>query len=293
MYDIEVVYFTDNNDNDSLISKLNSGGMNIRVVDYSEASSMADGSGKILVFDIKRIEPFSLLESISGIIWMEDNIKLIMADPGSIKGESRYAASVHNFDFIYRPVEPRSFSLLLEKTLLVERYRRMMDFVAKESTSRVEVFEHFLNMKNSDDADMCLEKNMFLKILDFEKRLMQDQLDLNESIRKIALARKSEFLAMKDRIRAEEMLTELRRKELIDANSTISAQEGLLEFSSKQLHDAKKIIDAREHVEELSRAEAIELHEEIYRLKELNAELEQKISGLSRENDELKKHIKL
>lgn len=292
MYDIEVIYFTDNNDNDDLIRRLNSGGMNIRVVDYNEASSMADGSGKILVFDIKGIEPFSLLESISGISWMEDNIKLIMADPGSINGESRYAARVHNFDFIYRPVEQRSFSLLLEKTLLVERYRRMMDFVSKESTSRVEVFEHFLNMKNSDDADVCLEKNMFLKILDFEKRLMQDQLDLNESIRKIALARKSEFLAMKDRIRAEEMLTELRRKELIDANNTISAQEGLLEFSSKQLHDAKKIIDAREHVEELSRAEAIELHEEIRRLKELNAELEQKVSGLSRENEELKKHIK-
>lgn len=287
--DIEIIYFTDSHESDSLLQKLKRGGLNIRIADYQTSADVKYSSGCILVFDVKGIEPFKLLESISSIVWMEDNIKLILADPGSIAGQSHHAANVNNFDFIERPVESRSFSLLLEKTLLVEKYRRMMDLISKESSSRIEVFEHLLNMKNFDESDVEAEKSMFVKILDFEKRLMQEQLNLNESIRNIALFRKNEFLAMKDRIRAEEMLGELRRKELMDANNIISAQEGLLEFSSKQLHEAKKIIDAREHVEELSRAEAMELHEEIRKIKQINAALEEKVLKLVKENDDLRK----
>ncbi|HRX48054.1 MAG TPA: hypothetical protein P5120_11090 [Spirochaetota bacterium] len=287
--DIEIIYFTDSAENDPLIQKLTKGGLNIRVADYNHSADVQSSPGCILVFDVKGVKPFDMLKDISSIKWMEDNIKLILADPGSISGHSQYAVNVNNFDFIERPVESRSFALLLEKTLLLEKYRRMMDLVSKESSSRIEVFEHLLGMKNSDESDVAVEKSMFLKILDFEKRLMQEQLNLNESIRSIALFRKNEFLAMKDRIRAEEMLGELRRKELMDANNIISAQEGLIEFSSKQLHEAKKIIDAREHVEELSRAEAINLHEEIKRLKKVNAGLEEKILKLAKENDDLKK----
>lgn len=289
MYDIEIIYFTDNHENDPLVHKLTRGGFNIRIADYKTAADESYKSGSILVFDIKGIEPFSLLKDISGIRWMVDDIKLIFADPGSISGESHHAANVNNFDFIERPVEPRSFTLLLEKTLLVEKYRRMMNLVSRESSSRIEVFEHLLNLKNSDESDVAVEKSMFLKILDFEKRLMQEQLNLNESIRNIALFRKSEFLAMKDRIRAEEMLGDLRRKELMDANNVISAQEGLLEFSSRQLLDAKKIIDAKEHVEELGRAEAMRLHDEIKRLKKLNAGLAEKVSALTKDNEVLRK----
>lgn len=290
MNDIEIIFFTDNNESDLLIQKLTRSGLNIRIADYKTAADADYSLGSILIFDIKNIDPFSLLKDLSGIKWMDDNIKLIFADPGSISGESNHAVNVNNFDFIERPVESRSFSLLLEKTILVEKYRRMMNLISKESSSRIEVFEHLLSIKVSDESDVAAEKSMFLKILDFEKRLMQEQLNLNESIRNIALFRKNEFLAMKDRIRAEEMLGDLRRKEMIDANNIISAQEGLIEFSSKQLHEAKRIIDAREHVEELSRAEAIRLHEEIKKLKTLNAGLEDKCLKLKKENEELKKN---
>ncbi|HOP65074.1 MAG TPA: hypothetical protein PK358_17110 [Spirochaetota bacterium] len=289
MNDIEIIYFTDNKENDSFTAKLIKGGLNLRVADIDTAESSDYSEGCILVFDITGVPPFDLLKKISGIKWMEDNIKLILADPAGISGESVYAIKVNNFDFIDRPVEPRSFSLLLEKTVLVEKYRRMMNLISQESSSRIEVFEYLLSMKRADDSDVAAEKNMFLRILDFEKRLMQEQLNLNESIRNIALFRKSEFLAMKDRIKAEEMLGELRRKELLDANNIISAQEGLIDFSSKQLHEAKKIIDAREHVEELSRTEAMNLHEEIKKLKSLNAGLEEKVSRLTEENEKLKK----
>lgn len=289
--DIEIIYFTDSHESDSLIQKLTKGGLNIRIADYKASVDVKYSPGCILIFDVKGEEPFGLLKDISSIKWMEDNIKLILADPGSISGHSQHAINVNNFDFIERPVESRSFALLLEKTLLVEKYRRMMDLVSKESSSRIEVFEHLLGMKNSDESDVAVEKSMFLKILDFEKRLMQEQLNLNESIRNIALFRKNEFLAMKDRIRAEEMLGDLRRKELMDANNIISAQEGLIEFSSKQLHEAKRIIDAREHVEELSRTEAMNLHEEINRLKKINAGLEEKVLKLTKENDDLKKKL--
>lgn len=291
MNNIEIIYFTDNPDSSALTDKIVKGGLNIRIEEYKKAAQSDFQPGCILVFDVKDVTPFELLREISSIKWMDDDIKLIFAEPESISGESAHALNVHNFDFIDRPVEPRSFTLLLEKTLLVEKYRRMMNLVSRESSSRIEVFEYLLNLKNSDESDVEIERSMFLKILDFEKRLMQEQMNLNESIRNIALFRKSEFLEMKDRIRAEEMLGELRRKELLDANNIISAQEGLIDFSSRQLEEAKKIIDAREHVEELGRSEAMELHEEIKRLKKNNAELEERVEKLTIENHELKNKL--
>ncbi len=291
MNEIEIIYFTDNKNNEALTRRLSMGGLNIRIEDYKNVAQINYIPGCIFIFDVEGISPYELLKELSELTWIRDDIKLIFADHGSIEGHSLHALSVNNFDFIERPVEPRSFSLLLEKTILVEKYRRMMNLISKESESRIEVFKYLLNMKNADESDITLERSAFLKILDFEKKLMHEQLNLNESIRNIALFRKSEFLAMKDRIRAEEMLGDLRRKELMDANNIISAQEGLIEFSSKQLNDAKKIIDAKENVEELSRTEAIRLHEEIKALKEINTGLEEKICKLIREKEESEKKI--
>jgi hypothetical protein len=85
---------------------------------------------------------------------------------------------------------------------------------------------------------------------------------------------------MKDRIKAEEMLTDLRRKELMDANSVIKAQESLIDFSSLELHEANKIIDAKERVEELGRLEAIGLHQELLTEKEKNQKLAEELQQL-------------
>jgi predicted MPP superfamily phosphohydrolase len=126
-------------------------------------------------------------------------------------------------------------------------------------------------------------------MIDFEKKLMEEQINLNDTIRRIALMRNRDYLVLKERVEAEEMLDELRRNELLNANKVIEVQEVLIDYSSKELYDAKKIIDATENVAELSRVEALELHNELIRLREEKRELELKIKSLVDENMELKK----
>jgi len=156
-----------------------------------------------------------------------------------------------------------------------------MKLISDESESRIDVLECMLNIKRKDMYDEGTEKEIFIRILDFEKKLMEEHISLNDSIRNIALYRNNEFIALKDRIKAEEMLNELRREELMNANRIIKAQESLIEYSSKELLEVKKIMNARENVEELSRSEAIDLHKELDRLKREKRILEGKIQTLT------------
>ena len=97
------------------------------------------------------------------------------------------------------------------------------------------------------------------------------------------------WILLKDRIRAEELLGDLRTQELMDARSVINAQESLLDYSTKELHDAKMTLTARENVQELGRVEAIQLHEELDRLREVNKNLEKRIELLQKEYETFKK----
>ena len=65
--------------------------------------------------------------------------------------------------------------------------------------------------------------------------------------------------------------------------------ERAIDYSTKEFYDAKKIIDATENVAELSRVEALELHEELLQLKKENKELELQIKSIMKENMDLKK----
>jgi len=164
-----------------------------------------------------------------------------------------------------------------------------MSMISKESESRMEIFEAVLCPDRKDSFSDKAEKEAFVKMIDFEKKLMEEQLNLNDTIRRIALMRNRDYLVLKERVEAEEMLDELRRNELLNANKIIEVQEVLIDYSSKELYDAKKIIDATENVAELSRVEALELHNELIRLREEKSDLESKIKLLVDENMELKK----
>nr|HPJ40583.1 hypothetical protein [Spirochaetota bacterium] len=111
------------------------------------------------------------------------------------------------------------------------------------------------------------------------KHLMDEQTRLNRAIKEFTLMRQRELFDIKNRVKAEEMLADLRRLEMLDAKNIIRAQEAVIDFSSRELKEAGKIIDATEKVQELSRVEAMELHnqlkDEIENKRKLEHELEQ------------------
>jgi vacuolar-type H+-ATPase subunit I/STV1 len=286
MSDTEIIYISQQNEENKIVSNLIKYGFSPRWVNYKDIEKLNFPHPCAIIIDIDSNNLSSAIEKLSSLKGFDEAIKLILVDNPDIP---TLDWQVKNYDFIIRPVDSINLSLLIEKTVLVDRYRNMMGLLAKESESRIGILEHLINLKGSAESDFSTERDLFLKVLDLEKKLLQEQLSLNESIRNIALFRKNEYISMKDRIKAEELLADLRRKELIDTRSTISAQENLIDFSSKELHEAKKIIDARESVEELGRLEAIQLHEEIKALKKNIVELEKEIAKLKKENEELKR----
>jgi len=285
MTDTEIIYISQNDKPDKLLQSMSNYGLSPRWVNYRELKNLKFTIPCVVIIDIDSQQLAGVLRELSGYDGFDDAIKFIFIDNPEF---SVSGCDLKNYDFIIRPVDSINLVLLIEKTILVDRYRNMMNLLSKESESRIGILEYLIKLRGSGEGDFSTERDMFLKILDLEKRLLQEQLNLNESIRNIALFRKNEYISMKDRIKAEELLAELRRKELLDAKSIISAQEGLIEFSSKELHEAKKIIDARESVEELGRMEAIKLHEEIKALKKKIVELENEIAILKKENEDLK-----
>lgn len=285
MNKIEILYFTDNKDGEGLAARVGQMGVSVTVYDFGDVEKICeDKTGYcVLIFDLIKKKPEELIKYLSEIKSVQNIIKLIITENKDIEGVFFNAVHLLNLEFIIKPVDERSFLLLLEKTLLVEKYRHLMKFISDESESRIDVLECMLNIKRKDMYDEGTEKEIFIKILDFEKKLMEEHLNLNESIRNIALYRNSEFIALKDRVKAEEMLNELRREELINANRIIEAQESLIEYSSRELIETKKIMNAKDNVEELSRAEAMGLHTELKRLKDEKRVLEGKIDTLMNE----------
>jgi len=291
MENANVVVFTDNYEGRELAKVIESLGLTVKIVSsFSNISILKNcRENYIIIFDITGLEAADILSLADSIEEGSSRVKFIIMPPEKMENSHVKTSNVTHVEFIASPVDNREFLLLLEKTILVEKYRKLMSLISKESESRMEIFEAVLGPNRRDSFDERAEREAFVKMIDFEKKLMEEQLNLNDTIRRIALMRNRDYLALKERVEAEEMLDELRRNELLNANKIIEAQEALIEYSSKELYDAKKIIDATENVAELSRVEAIELHNGLLRLKEEKRELELKIKSLIDENMELKK----
>jgi len=291
MENANVVFFTDNDNGEKLAAVIESLGLTVKKALVSDDKTLLSNfrENYILIFDYTGIEAPDILSFADSLEGGGSRVKFVIMDQAKMENSHVKCSNLCQVEFIARPVDNREFLLLLEKTILVEKYKSIMAAISREAESRMEIFEAVLGPNRKDLFNEKAEKEAFVRMIDFEKKLMEDQLHLNDSIRRIALMRNRDYLVMKERVEAEEMLDDLRRSELLDANKVIEAQESLIDYSTKELYDAKKIIDATENVAELSRVEALELHNELSRLKEENSELLEKISKLMKENIDLKK----
>ncbi|HOR94487.1 MAG TPA: hypothetical protein PLZ38_10980, partial [Spirochaetota bacterium] len=209
-------------------------------------------------------------------------IKYLILFKKQIRKASQLSIDVMHLEILSRPIKKREFSLLLEKSIIVERYKEMLNLYSLEATERIEAYTNLLDINRKESFFDEKEKNIFSKIINFEKHILKEQKELNVAIANYTRLRQKELFDLKKRIDAEEMLSELRRKELMDAKSVIEAQSAVIEYSSKELQSAEEIIHATEAVQELSRLEAIKLHEELEKEKKKNEVLQKKIDMLEK-----------
>jgi len=260
---VDVWYLTDNDDGRSLEKTLSSLGFDSHQVTGSDFSkcSIDLSIPNIFIVDGERMGVEQAVSIFTGDARLHNFQKYFVVAADQIEQAVSLSGDIMQIDFIPRPYHNREFLLLIEKAVVVEKYRNMMKVISRDAESRIEEFESLLRIHKNDVFKNDTEKEAFGKIMAFETKLVQEQKKLNDAIREFTALRQKELFEMKSRIHAEELLDMFRRSEMIDAQETIRAQQAVLDFSSKALDDANKIIKASEITGELSRDEAIKLHE--------------------------------
>lgn len=285
MNEFEIFFFTDNSHGEALAAGVVQKGLSVRICNFKDIGKISWNNDQcsIFIFDIEGIRLVDLIKQLSVKNVSENIIKLIITENREMDSVFFNSVRPLRVEFILKPVDETGFITLLEKILLVEKYKKTMKHISDESDFRIQILDYIVHPKKNEILDEFTERENFIRILDFEKKLIEEHHNLNETIRNIVLSRNNEYYSLKDRIKAEEMLDVLRREELINANRIIEVQGYLIEYSSRELMETQRIMGAMKNVEELSRTEAIDLHKELDRLKDEKEVLENRINSLKSE----------
>ncbi len=294
MEKVTVWYFTDNESGKKAAKAIENMGLILKCLDGLNIGEVNISQDEINIFIFDQ-ENKSLQEVIA-VLEKEQRIqsflKFVVSTRKEIKGIMDLSFNLLHLEFVSRPVNTNEFLLLLEKSIIVERYREIMKFISKEAETRIETYEGMMDINRKNIFSSEKEKETFEQILKYEKNLIREQSRLNKAIRDFTIMRHEELFDMRSRINAEEMLSDLRRKEMLEANETIQAQESVIDYSSMRLNEINEILDASEKAAELGRSEKINLDEENRKLREMNRTLADEMERLLLENEELQKQLK-
>ncbi len=286
-------YITDNDHGRKLAESIRGLGVNCQVIEGFDLSgaNIVEHDINIFLIDIDRGKPEENLELIKNEPRIQGYLKLFFLKKREINRLSKKSINIYHLEFISKPVYTNEFLLLLEKSIIVERYRELMKYISKEAEQRIEIYEGIMDINRKDAFISEKEKESFRSIVKYERDLISEQDRLNRVMKDFTLMRQTELFDLKSRIKAEELLEELRRNELMTGQRVIDAHESVLNYSTRELESANSIIEAKDTVAEMSRNEAMSLNEELQREKELNRLFSGEIEKLQSEVESLKKKV--
>jgi hypothetical protein len=290
MKSVNIWFLTDNTEGAKLAQSIKNLGLTVHTVKgtgFGHANIIPDDMN-IFIVDLKKKKLPAIITQLRDDDRLNSFLKFVILSKRDIRKAVNISLNLMHIEFISRPVNSREFILLLEKSVVVEKYKEMMRIVSRESESRIGAFESLMDISRKDIFESEKEKEAFEKILDYERHLMAEQSKLNSAIKEFTLLRQKDLFDLKNRVKAEEMLMDLRRVEMLDARKVIQAQEAVIDFSAHKIDEAGRIIDATEKVQELSRKEALDLHEQLRKAKERNAEIEKEVDRLRSELQKLR-----
>lgn len=284
--DVNIWYLTDNSDGENVCNTLSTIGLKAHLIKDKENNllDLKKEEQNIVVIDYIEKELSYILEFIKKDSRLQKILKYIVLPENEINEALKQSNNMLNIEYIDRPLHKREFVLIIEKSIMVEKYRSMMKNLSRESEDRIEAYESLIHIHKKDLFTDEKEKEAFEKIMSFEKNLIDEQKNLNLALKEFTFLRQKEIFEMRSLLHANEMVGHLRHKELLDANETIKAQQAVLEYSRKEMSEISKIVEAIEITGELSREEAKELHQKVKDLMKRNNNLEV-------ENQKLKKEI--
>lgn len=272
MKNTKIWFLTDNQKSEQIAMKLNALGLDTEVIKKKTFRTIKTKQNELNFFivDLEDQDYDKTVEMVNSEDKIKNFMKFIVVNRKDVRKACAESRNLLHAEILERPLREREILLIIEKTVIVEKFRDVMKQISHEAEERIETFESLVHIQKSNIFESDSEKEIFDNIVEYEKGLMTQQSKLNNAIKSFAENKQKELFEVKNLLHAEQMLDQLREKEIYSAKETIKAHESLLDYSSIELKDKEAILDAHEKNVELSREEAIQLHHRIKELEEEN-----------------------
>jgi hypothetical protein len=174
MKDVRIWCLTDNDDGKKLANTIRELGLTVGLLREKnfKAAGIRYGDINVFIIDLLKKELADIAKLIRSNEQMSEGLKFVFLPKRDIKKAVNVTMSLMHIEFISRPVNQREFVLLLEKSVVVERYREMLKIVSSDAESRINTFQSLMDIGRKDIFESEKEKEAFEKILEYEKHLM-------------------------------------------------------------------------------------------------------------------------
>ncbi len=176
------------------------------------------------------------------------------------------------FLILSHPPRKKEIKFLIDKSLQAELYKRATHEITQNCLENMNYVEGIFDMSRKENVDKQNTIIAMEKMLEYHARVKNYQEQMNRAIDDVNVLRNEEILTLHERIKATEMLDELKTKELMDAQKLREATEAALQFSRIEEITQDKIINAQNKLFEYT---------------------DKEIRNLVMENKELKKRLGL
>ncbi len=216
MEKVTIWYLTDNENGREIALSIRELGLSLNLIIDSDLqnANISTDARNIFVIDLKDRELSEIISMVKDDGRIEDFLKFVILYKRQIRRATKMSVNLLHIEYISRPLNKNEFVLLLEKSIIVERYREIMRSISKEAENRIEAYENLMNITRKKIFKSEREEKDFAKIVEFERHLREEQERLNGAIERFTLIRQKEMFQMKNGVGAEEMIPDLRKNEL-------------------------------------------------------------------------------
>lgn len=226
MEQVTVWYLTDNDAGREIALSIRGLGLRLSLIvdDNLSNANIAAEAKNIFIIDLMNRDVSEIISMVNEDRRIRGFLKFVILYKRQIRRAIKMSVNLLRLEYLSRPLNKNEFILLLEKSIIVERYREIMSSISREAESRIAAYEDLMNIARKEIFKSVKEKGDFGRILEFERHLREEQEKLNGAIERFTLRRQKEMFHLKSGTHAEDMLSGLRRNERHDKEGSLEVR---------------------------------------------------------------------
>ena len=278
---IALWYLTDNEAGIKTADALKGMSLSVNVIESNNfiGADINPNLINIFIFDLEKVESRDIIKFCTDDQRLRGMVKFMIANKKEIKAALSEPFNLYRLEFIKRPVDITEFSLLIEKTVLVECYRDIVKTISKEDDNRMSSFEGLLSISRKDIFESKNVKGKFDDIVNYQFNSAEENSRLRKSI--------SDFLHMcggnvfdsSTHINGTQILSGLREKDLEELKGIFHKRKNVIDYSQREPQQMSEFYD----ISDIDNMETGILRDALKKERSLSTMLAQEIEFLLKE----------